>query len=93
MTVSEMLDRMSAIEFAEWMAFYRLEPFGTDSEMLGHAITASTVYNVNRGKGKALQPKDFMPDFEGEARPKTVEDMVNQVKLLNTMFKGKENGR
>jgi hypothetical protein len=93
MTVAELLSRMTAIEFAEWMAFYKLEPFGTDIDMLGHAITASTTYNVNRGKGRPLKPQDFMPDFEKEAKPKTVEDMISQVKMLNKIFKGKENDR
>ena len=46
------------------MAFYNLEPFGSDAQFLGHAITAATVANVNRGKGKkAFEPKDFMPKF------------------------------
>lgn len=60
-----MLRRMSSVELTEWMAFYQVEPFGTDVDMLGHAITASTIANVNRGKDqKAYSPKDFMPEWQ-----------------------------
>lgn len=48
------------------MVYYQLEPFGSEAEFLGHAITASTVANVNRDpkKGKAFKPEDFMPKFD-----------------------------
>ena len=59
-----MLARMSSVELVEWMAFYNLEPFGSDAEFLGHAITAATIANVNTPKGKKRhQPQDFMPKF------------------------------
>lgn len=44
------------------MAFAHLEPFGFDAELYGHALTTSTIANVNRPKGKsAYSPLDFMP--------------------------------
>jgi len=47
------------------MAFDTLEPFGSVADNLGHAITASTIANVNRGKNqKAYKVEDFMPKFE-----------------------------
>ena len=47
------------------MAFSTLEPFGAKADFLGHAITASTIANVNRGKNtKAYSAEDFMPKFE-----------------------------
>lgn len=47
------------------MAFFSIEPFGAEADSLGHAITASTIANVNRGKNqKAYKVEDFMPKFE-----------------------------
>lgn len=89
MTVADLLSRISSREMTEWMAFYQLEPFGTNAEMVGHAITASTVYNVNRGrKNKAAKPADFMPDFESQVRPKTIDDMLAKVQAMNAMYGG-----
>jgi hypothetical protein len=60
-----MLRRMSSQELTEWMAFYSLEPFGREIEMYGHAITASTIANVNRDKNsKPFKPGDFVPKFQ-----------------------------
>ena len=57
-----MLSEMSSSLFSEWMAFAQLEPFGFRSDMYGHAITASTIANVNRRKGKKpFSPNDFIP--------------------------------
>lgn len=57
-----MLQGMTSRQLSEWMAFYRLEPFGFEAEMYGHAITSSVVANVNKKRGrKAFTPLDFMP--------------------------------
>lgn len=91
MTVEEMLRRMSSRELSEWMAFYRLEPFGTEVDLLGSAITSATVYNVNRGKkNKAREPKDFIPDFERAAKPHTLQGLIGKIETMNMMFGGKD---
>ena len=64
MTVREAQMRISSQEFTEWMAFARLHPFGEWRADLRAGIVASTIANVNRGKGKAYKPSDFMPDFK-----------------------------
>jgi len=57
-----MLSQMPARLFAEWMAFFGLEPFGYEVDMTGHAITASVIANTNRKKGKKpYRPSDFVP--------------------------------
>lgn len=53
------------MELTEWMAYYQVEPFGQDTQYLGHAITSSVIANANRGKSsKAFKPEDFMPKFD-----------------------------
>ena len=58
---------MTSAQLAEWMAFAQLEPWGEERADLRAGIVASTVANVNRGKGqKVLTPQHFMPEFEPE---------------------------
>jgi len=61
--VDKMLAEISSRQLSEWMAFARLEPFGFEADMLGHAITASTVANTSRTKKsqKVFKPDDFIP--------------------------------
>lgn len=56
---------MTSLQFAEWMAYSRLEPWGEERDDLRMGIMAATVANVNRGKDKKpYKPQDFMPSFE-----------------------------
>jgi hypothetical protein len=60
-----MLAEMTSLQFAEWMAYSRLEPWGEEREDLRAGIVASTIANVNLRKGKKpFKPQDFMPSFE-----------------------------
>lgn len=54
---------MSAKRFAEWQAYYQLEPFGPPAGYWQAGLIASTLANVNRTKKsqKAMTPEDFMP--------------------------------
>lgn len=63
-----MLGEMTSLQFAEWLAYSRLEPWGEERDDLRTGIVASTVANVNRRKDqKAYKPSDFMPSFEQES--------------------------
>ncbi len=62
-----MLSEISSRDFAGWMAYSRLEPWGEERDDLRMGIIASTIANANRPKNKkAYRPQDFMPDFEME---------------------------
>lgn len=90
MTRGELLRRMSSRELSQWMVFYQIEPWGAEANMLGHAITASTIANAHRGKrGKRYEPKDFIPKFD---RPKkqTTQDMINFAAMMTKMMGGKD---
>lgn len=64
MTVGELGRRMSSRELTEWMAFFRLEPWGTEVEDRRAALITSTVANAFRDTKKQRRPftiEDFMP--------------------------------
>lgn len=71
------------------MAFYEIEPFGTEKDFLGHAITSSVIANVNRKKGsKAVTPQEFMPKFERESD--SIEGAIGFVSSLTAMLGGED---
>jgi hypothetical protein len=75
------------------MAFYQLEPFGTEVDMLGHAITSATIANANRSESdRAYEPSDFMPNFEEESHPKTIDDLMGFVRQITNVV-NKKNGK
>ena len=67
MTVEELGWRLSAKECAEWMAFFMLEPWGTEVEDWRAALITSAVANGYRDpkkRRKPYEPSDFMPRYE-----------------------------
>ncbi len=91
MTVNELLHRVSAQELTEWMAFYRLEPFGSEANYLGHAITSATVMNSQRTKkSKVFKPETFMPDFERVTEEQTTDEMIAFAEMMTAAFGGKD---
>lgn len=57
-----LMDTLSSRQWAEWQAFYQMEPFGDVKADWRAGMLASVLANVNRGKGtKAFHPEDFMP--------------------------------
>lgn len=64
--MAEWQDAMSSHEFAEWMAFAKVQPFGELRNDFRSASLQALIANVNRDpkKSKPLTPQMFMPDFE-----------------------------
>ncbi|MCH7872238.1 MAG: DUF4035 domain-containing protein [Planctomycetes bacterium] len=62
-TRPEAMARCDSMEFAEWCAFYILDPWGGERGDLQAGIIASTIAQVNAAKGKRFKPADFMPKF------------------------------
>lgn len=57
---------MSSRELTEWMAFFSLEPWGTEVEDWRAGLIASTVANSYRDpkrRRKPYEPSDFMPRY------------------------------
>lgn len=90
MTVAELLSRVSSRELTQWMIFYQTEPFGSEADLYGFAIVASTIANVHRGKGKkAYSPDDFMPKFKTPEK-QDINKTVNFVTMMNKALGGED---
>lgn len=64
--MAEWQEAMSSHEFAEWMAFAKIQPFGEVREDFRFASLQALIANVNRDpkKSKPITSEPFMPDFE-----------------------------
>lgn len=74
MPVAELLERMPATEFDDWLRYEQIEPFGEIRADFRIAQLASLIANVNRDpqkQPKAFGPMDFMPDFTKAAKKPT----------------------
>ena len=79
-TVAQLQEEMTSREFAEWMAYNRVDPIGNIRGDLQSGIIASTIYNINRGKGKVLSASDFMPDFS-KPKPTLLEKFMQLLSI------------
>jgi len=86
MTVGELLSRISSRELTEWMAFYRLEPWGAEVDDQRAALVAATVANTWRAKGPPAKVEDFMP--RREPQPVQAQSWEDQVRILEAWWKG-----
>ena len=62
-----MLEDLSGFQFAEWMAYYAIEPFGESRADLRNALLCQITATAFGKKGKRVNLSDFML-FEGPAQ-------------------------
>lgn len=68
------MKNIDSAEFAEWQAYYLLEPFGEYRADVRNALLACVIANSNRGKSqRSYKIKDFMPVF-GPPRRQSASD-------------------
>lgn len=92
MTVRELLARTDSRELSEWMAYFSMEPWGTEIEDWRAGMIASVIANANRDekkRRKPFEPKDFMPQ-----RIEEEQSWEEQARLLEMWFRtaGKKGG-
>lgn len=64
-TVNQIGREMSSHELGQWMALYRIEPFGDERNDLHAGIVASTIVNCTpRKDSRQYKPTDFMPRWD-----------------------------
>ena len=84
------MQEISSREFAEWAAYYEIEPFGEERADLRAGVVASMVGNSAGGKqgGGSFEPADFVMSF-GQ-RETDWRMMLAQAQMINTMFGGQD---
>ena len=89
--VSE-VEQMSGVELLEWMAYYKIEPWGEKRADMRAGVIASTIANIFRKKGrKPFKPVDFMLQFEKPKKRKQTADEIKNafMKLVDLTKKNK----
>lgn len=82
MSVARAKREIDSVEFAHWMAYYNIEPFGTPIENLRMGIVASTMANIHRDpKRPAFAPADFIPG-ERKAEPVQFDDPKDEARFV-----------
>lgn len=87
-SVREAQQHIGADEFAEWLAYYTLEPFGPrrDDQRIGTlAAVLANLYSKKRGK--KYKWSDFFPEPKVK-KEQTPEQMLKIVEMLNAAFGG-----
>lgn len=93
MTVREMLSRIDAHELTEWLAYYRIEPFGESVADQRMGIQAALLANINRDSKhnrEPYRPTDFIPWHEAnvDTGPVLLDDPEAQSKLITATIFG-----
>jgi hypothetical protein len=91
------MGQMSALEFAEWMAYYSLEPFGERRADYRSAQIVQMIANVNRTRGEPYPLSDFLPD-EIAAEAEELEDepeenwqaQIRVAEMITAAYGGKD---
>jgi len=91
---------MGRDEYLMWKEFYRTGPWGEERADLRAGIIASTIANVNRGRGqKAFAAADFMPRYgvstvrQAPGRQQTPADMLEIFREFTRSAGGTINGK
>lgn len=94
--MAELLDRMSSREFAEWMAYYGIEPFGEERADLRQAYTTAAVTNLHMAQTKNPKwttPADFMSFTRKRERPQPAAPAQLPPEVLLAKFNALTSGK
>jgi hypothetical protein len=81
-TVNELEQTLGSGELTEWIAFYRIEPFGSHRDNYHAAIIAATVANYS---GKLKTPKqvhEFMIEHPDQKRERETKHTLAMMDIL-----------
>ena len=60
MSVARCQQEVDSREFSEWMAYYRIDPWGEERADLRSGTICAVLANINSARGKSFKPGDFM---------------------------------
>ena len=84
--MEELKDRLTSQELRDWMAYYKIEPFGSERDNMHAAAIASTVAAAAPfRKGRPPKFEDFMFSSIGNKRRMTDDEMFNAVEAMVVM--------
>ena len=81
MTVAEMLARMTSQEISEWIAFYKVEPFGEERQDWRFALMTANLMAPHLKKGARPKLSDFKLNLD-PPRPMSAEEMKTVLRNL-----------
>jgi len=88
MSVKRTQQEVNSREFAEWGAYYRLEPFGEWRADVRSASVAHILANANAPKGRTYTMDDFM--YFERKEPKTNEERAEEMQKALKAFAQKQ---
>jgi hypothetical protein len=78
---------MSAHEYAEWIAFSRIEPWGEERADYRAALICKVLADINTPKGKQpMKLTDFLLKFDQEKPTQSTEEMIGTVAQINAIY-------
>jgi hypothetical protein len=66
---------------AEWMAYFKVEPWGCEAQDVRLALLRSDIRNGLRGKGEPDHPRDLVPGWTGP-REQSAEEQMAAMKAM-----------
>lgn len=80
---------MTAREFAEWLAYYQIHPFGPERDDQRIGTLVSALVNVHRKKGsKALTWRNVFPPYTDRKPTRTWQDLLGKTAAIVAAFGG-----
>lgn len=88
----EAQQRITSAEFAEWLAYYQIEPWGEERADWRSGNIARVIAEAHRNPDKRSTPftvDDFMPVYDApEVEAQPWETLLDKVRLINLAFGG-----
>ncbi len=83
MSVRRAQAEIDSAEFAEWIAWHRMEPFTHERSENMLCVVASILANVHRGKGvSAFKAEDFKPKYGETSKRDTAETIEMKLRAI-----------
>jgi len=87
-TVEEAQSKVNSRQFKDWIAFYRISPFGDKRDDIRTALICSTVARCLGAKGRAAKPETYMLEFVKKYQtPEEFAKMMKQFKKAKNVKK------
>lgn len=89
------MNEVDAEEFAWWIAYYEIQPWGNDREDLRAGMIGAVMANAWRGKrGKRIGPEDLFPNLKppaaiAKANRPTPEQLAAKLRWITWAMGGK----